>query len=120
MLKNYDDPMTEFEGEMEPEAIIDYFRKKAVPVLGVFTENMADTVFRDGKNALFAFGTPEQFEPIKKGLYDLSIKNKENLIFSTSGVKGGIQERLADFIGVKAEDTPVIYILSDTRAKPNK
>ena len=121
MYKNYDEESTFFAGNLtNPTEIVNFFVEKAVPVMGRFTEKLADAIFRDGNNGLLIFAENSFLEPMKKNIYNLALKNKGSLVFTLSGVKDGMEERLANFIGVKQEDLPVVYIISDTRGTPNK
>jgi protein disulfide-isomerase A1 len=121
MYKNYDEETTAFTGPLtNPTEIVNFFVEKAVPVMGRFTEKLADAIFRDGNNGLLIFAENSFLEPMKKEIYNLALKNKGSLVFTLSGVKEGMEERLANFVGVKQEDLPVVYIISDTRGTPTK
>jgi len=91
MIKSYDTQIVEYEGMAEVSPINEFFKQKAVPVLGKFTDKMAGYIFGDGKNALFIFSTPEFLESIKTDVYQLAIENLGKLIFSTSGVSEGME-----------------------------
>jgi len=84
----------------------------SVPTLIEFSEDYIEPIFGQRKPAIILFRNKEDSESDFANTFkDAAIKLKGKIIFVVSGIKDGIQHRLADFIGVDEKQVPTIRIL---------
>ena len=75
-----------------------------------FSEDYIEPIFADQNPAMILF-TGETGTAYQETFAAAAKELKGDVLFVTSGATDGIQARLADFIGVTAEDTPCIRLL---------
>lgn len=75
-----------------------------------FSEDYIEPIFADQNPAIILF-TEETGTAYQETFAAAAKELKGDVLFVTSGATDGIQARLADFIGVTAEDTPCIRLL---------
>lgn len=84
----------------------------SVPTLIEFSEDYIEPIFGQKKPAIFLFrGKEDEDKPFSKAFADAANSLKGDILFVKSDVKEGIQQRLAEFIGVEASQLPTLRIL---------
>jgi hypothetical protein len=86
-------------------------KANSVPSLFEFEEEYIEAIFGNRQNAMILF------DSVREGAHhdafaQASKDAKGKILFSRSGVTGGIQERLAEFIGVTAADMPTLRLIN--------
>lgn len=84
--------------------------KNSVPTLIDFSEDYIEPIFGKGRKAAILF-SDEQDTTYGKVWAEAAKTLKGDILFVKSG-KEGIQNRLAEFVGVSSNDTPQIKLLS--------
>lgn len=81
-----------------------------VPTFFEFTEEEIEAVFGQQQPCVFLFTADKDAAYVK--VYEEAAKaNKGKMLFAWAGISEGIQERLAEFIGVTAEQLPSAWAL---------
>lgn len=108
LFRNFDESPLAWNGEGD---VTDWLKANSVPTLFEFAEEYIESIFGNRQNAMILFDTEREgahHDAFKQASKDL----KGQILFTTSGVKGGIQERLAEFIGVTEADLPSLRIVN--------
>jgi protein disulfide-isomerase A1 len=111
VFRNFDNSPVHFEGEQNEEAAAAFFEKASVPMLIVFSEDYIEPIFGKGKDALILF-TDDASAPFNKVFQEAAEQLNGQILFVTSGTQNGIQQRLAEFLGVDAASAPTVRLLS--------
>lgn len=84
----------------------------SVPTLIDFSEDYIEPIFGQRRPAIFLFRSKSDSDSeLSKVFKEASEKLKGQILFVTSGVSDGIQQRLGEFIGVDEKSLPTIRLL---------
>ena len=78
-----------------------------------FSQTYFETVFEQGKAAVLLF-LDQDNQTQSRSLIPLckaALNKSFNMAYSYSGFKEGVQQRLAEFIGVSEEKLPMLFII---------
>ena len=114
LYKPFDELQNNYEGEFNQGAVRKFLADNSVPTLIEFSEEYVEDIFGKNKNTIFLFAdvNSEAYPAQKESMAKLAEENKGKLLFSVSDVKEGMQQRLAEFLGVKGADLPTAYIVN--------
>lgn len=122
LFRKFDEPKVTYAGAWEAKELARWVEENSVPTLIDFSDEYIEPIFQKQKPAIFLFRDEESSE--QKALDDAFGKaataNKGKLIFSVSGVTKGIQQRLAEFVGVTETDIPRIVLIEFASAGVDK
>ena len=119
ILRNFDDGVTPYTGAHTAEALGDFAKTLISPRLINFDEDSIDPIFGKKASAIMLFSN-EKDTAYHKVFAEAADKFQGKILFVKSTTTDGIQQKLADYIGVGAKDTPtirVIKFLSDDMEK---
>jgi len=109
--RKFDESPLNYAGASTEDDLVAFGKTSSVPRLITFSEDFIEPIFGDRNPAVILFteetGTPYQ-EVFTKAATDM----QGEILFVTSGVTDGIQSRLAEFVGVTADDMPTVRIIS--------
>lgn len=108
--RNFDEPKVAYTGEHEVEALSAWAKANSVPTIFEFGEDHIEPIFQNRQSAVFLFSEDKDAD-YQKVFNDAAHAHKGKILFSTSGVSAGIQERLGEFLGVTKEDMPTMRIV---------
>jgi protein disulfide-isomerase A1 len=108
LFRNFDDSPVAWNGEGD---LTSWLNSNSVPSLFEFEEEYIEAIFGNKQNALILFDTAREGSH-HEAFAQASKDAKGKILFSTSGVAGGIQERLAEFIGVTEADCPTLRLIN--------
>lgn len=111
VIRKFDEPKVAYSGEMNKDAIVDWMASQSTPTIFEFSEDYIEPIFQNRGNAIFLFSEDKE-AAYQKVFADGAVTHKGKVLFSTSGVSSGIQERLGEFLGVTKEDMPTMRIVS--------
>lgn len=113
LFRSFDEPKVTFEGDFETAALTKFVEDNSVPTLIEFSDEYIEPIFQKQQPALFFFKDPasEEHKKIEENFSKAATELKGRIFFSTSGTSEGIQARLAEFVGVTAEDVPLIVLI---------
>lgn len=116
LFRNFDESPVVYSGSTSSSAVIDWMNAQSVPTLIDFGDDYIEPIFGQRKAAVFLFRNTEDDESdFSKTFADAALKLKGDILFVKSGVKDGIQHRLAEFIGVEESMLPTIRILNPAK-----
>lgn len=106
IIRNFDtSPVVYTEGSMSA-----WMDSNSVPILFEFSDDYIESIFGKRNAAIILF-TDDKESDHMKAFAAAANDMQGTILFGHSGVSGGIQERLAEFIGVGAADMPTLRIL---------
>ena len=111
--RNFDEPTVVHTGEITKKAIADFVASSSIPTLVEFSDEFIEPIFQNQSPAVFLFVNKDNDEHAKhiEALREAAVANKGKIIFAHSGVSSGIQQRLAEFVGVTETDLPRLMIV---------
>ena len=113
LVRKFDETHLVYEGATwETAPIIDWMLASSVPTLITFSEDFIEPIFGQRKAAIFLFRSASDSDSSFSQTFAEAAKQlKGDIIFVQSGVTDGIQQRLAEFVGVDESSLPTIRIL---------
>lgn len=113
LSRTFDDSPLAYTGFVDYTGLLKWAKAATVPTLITFSEDFIEPIFADHQPALILFTADEGTD--YQGVFGQAAKDQQGeILFVTSGVTDGIQERLAEFIGVTSEDLPTMRLISPT------
>ena len=113
LFRKFDEPKVTFDGEFTKKAISEWITPNTVPTLIEFGDDYIEPIFQKQQPAIFLFVDNDStdhkalVETFDKAAHEF----KGEILFSYSGIKDGIQSRLAEFVGVTDSDLPRIVLI---------
>lgn len=112
LFRKFDESPLVFSGNWETTPIVDWLVTGSVPTLIEFSEDYIEPIFGQKNAAIILFRAAEEAAGELKNLFSKAASElKGKVLFVESGIKEGIQQRLAEFIGVEESQLPYIMIL---------
>lgn len=113
VFRKFDESPIVYQGKCEVTPVIDWLLGSSVPTLITFSADYLEPIFGQKKPALFLFRSEEDSSADFSKTYEQAAKElKGEVLFAVSGIKEGIQQKLAEFIGVEANQLPMIMLLN--------
>jgi protein disulfide-isomerase A1 len=113
LFRKFDESPLVFSGNFDTTPIVDWLVGSSVPTLIEFSEDYIEPIFGQRKSALFLFRNEEDASSDYSKLFEQAAKElKGDVLFVVSGVKEGIQQRLAEFVGVEESQVPTVTLLN--------
>lgn len=122
VFRKFDQSPITFSGNWDVQTAVDWLTSSSVPTLIDFSEEYIEPIFGQKNSAIFLFrGKNDESSDFAKTFEKAANDLKGSILFIVSGVSDGIQQRLAEFIGIDESQTPAIRILkpSDNMKKFN-
>lgn len=91
--------------------LADFMEESSLPSLIEFSEDYIEPIFGKGREALIFFSN-EKDSALHTKYAEISKDLKGEILFVQSGTSDGIQQRLAEFVGMDASTVPAIRLLS--------
>jgi len=91
--------------------LADFVEDSSLPSLIEFSEDYIEPIFGKGREALIFFSN-EKDSALHAKYAEISKDLKGEILFVQSGTSDGIQQRLAEFVGMDASTVPAIRLLS--------
>lgn len=112
LFRQFDTPTVVYSGAQETTPVVDFMLAQSVPTLIEFSEDYIEPIFGQRRPALFLFRSKSDSESaLSKVFKEASEALKGQILFVTSGVSDGIQQRLGEFIGVEEKQLPTVRLL---------
>ena len=117
-FRKFEDSPLAYSGAADKDALINWVKPLRVPTVFEFGEDEIEAIFGQQQPTLFLFrGAEDADKPFMTVFADAAKAHKGKMLFSYSGVSDGIQERLAEFVGVTAADLPTLRALQPADMK---
>ena len=113
IFRKFDDHTVVYGGSAwETTPIVDWMQASSVPTLITFSEDFIEPIFGQRKPAIFLFrSNADADKDLSKVFAEAASTLKGQILFVQSGISEGIQQRLAEFIGVTDANLPTIRLL---------
>ena len=113
VYRNFDEPIVVHTGDFSSKSLSEFVVTSSIPTLVEFSDEFIEPIFQNQNPALFLFVDSKKEEHAKHidALRAAAEANKGKIIFAHSGVTAGIQQRLAEFVGVTEDDLPRLMIV---------
>ena len=123
LFRPFDEPVVHFEGKTTDDAkITEFIEAQSVPTLIEFSDEFIEPIFQKQNAAIFLFRDAESADhkALQETFNKAAVENKGKILFSVSGATEGIQQRVAEYVGVKADDMPAILLIDFSPAGIDK
>lgn len=108
-FRQFEDKQVHYTGNADKDALMNFVKPLMVPTVFEFTEDEIEAIFGNQQNTVILFRDPKDKDAAFMKTFEEAAKaHKGKMLFAYSGVKDGIQERLAEFMGVTENDLPVL------------
>jgi len=109
-LRNFEDPIVPYTGAADKEALAAWVKPLMVPTVFEFTEEEIEAVFGQQQPTLILFrdNAADKDAAFMTVFSEAAKTHKGKMLFAYADVSGGIQERLAEFMGVTKENLPTL------------
>lgn len=111
IFRSFDASPVHFDGEHSFAALSAFIEVSSIPTLINFSEDYIEPIFGKGRDAIILF-TNDDSAAYNQVFAKAAEELKGQILFVQSGTENGIQQRLAEFIGVDAAACPSIRLLS--------
>ena len=113
LFRKFDEPRVVFDGEFTKKAIAEWIAPNTVPTLIEFGDDYIEPIFQKQQPAIFLFidNDSSDHKALVETFDKAANEFKGEILFSYSGIKDGIQSRLAEFVGVTDTDLPRIVLI---------
>jgi protein disulfide-isomerase A1 len=121
LFKKFDEKRNDFTGELTEENLQAFISKHGAPLVMKFDEKSAQLIFGKATPGIFLYrdNNSEKTVEFDKLFSELSPKLKGKLQVIVTDIKEGLETRLAEYIGITANDLPTVRI-HDTRSDLKK
>lgn len=111
LFKNFDEGRNILTNYSSLEEIYEFIETSATKLVSSFDESTAEFIFGRSNSAVFLYWDEEKHESLKNVLDQVAPKFREKKIyFVTSGIQEELEQKLAEYVGVKQEHLPVVKI----------
>lgn len=113
VFRQFDEPTVVFEGTLSTLALKKFVDNASVPTLIEFSDEYIEPIFQKQQPASFLFveKSNDEHQKLLSAYSKAAEAGKGQILYAHSGVSDGIQSRLAEFVGVTAEDMPRLMIV---------
>lgn len=111
LFKNFDEGKNVLTDLTSLEQIYEFIETSAMKFVSNFDESTAEFIFGRSNSAVFLYWDEEKHESYKNVLDQVAPKFREKKVyFVTSGINDELEQKLAEYIGIKQEHLPVVKI----------
>jgi len=108
-FRKFEETTVVYTGEPTKDALLTFVKPLMVPTVFEFSEEQVEPIFGQQQPLIVLFRTGKDTDAaFMKTFEDAAKANKGKMLFSYSDISSGIQEKLAEFMGVKSESLPIL------------
>lgn len=108
-FRQFEEKMVTYTGNADKDALMNFVKPLMVPTVFEFSEDEIEAIFGNQQNTVILFRDAKDKDADFMKVFEEAAKaHKGKMLFAYSGIKDGIQERLAEFMGVTDADLPVL------------
>lgn len=108
-MRHFEEKQVAYTGKADKDALMEFVKPLMVPTIFEFTEDEIEAIFGQQQPTIIMFrGDADKDAAFMSVMTEAATAHKGKMLFSYSGVKDGIQERLAEFMGVTEADLPTL------------
>lgn len=107
--RKFEETSIPYTGKADADALLEFVKPLMVPTVFEFSDEEIEPIFGQQQPTLFLFrsGTDKD-AAFMKTFEEAATANKGKMLFSYTDIKEGIQGRIAEFMGVTAEQMPTL------------
>ena len=108
--RKFEDQVMPYTGKADKDALIEFVKPLMVPTVFEFTEDEIEAVFGQQQPTVILFRNKatDDDAAFMTTFKDAAVTHKGKMLFTYSDVSEGIQERLAEFMGVTKDNLPTL------------
>lgn len=107
-----------YTGKADKDQLMNFVKPLMVPTIFEFSEDQIEAIFGNQQNTIILFQEKiDKSSDTFKTFEQAAQTHKGKILFAYSSIFDGIQERLAEFMGVVKEDLPTIRIIMPAEMK---
>lgn len=108
-FRKFETPINKYEGKPDKDSLAAFVKPLMVPTIFEFSEDEIEAVFGQQQTTIILFRSKTDKDAAFMSTFEEASKtNKGKMLFSYSDVADGIQQRLAEFMGITAENLPTM------------
>ena len=108
-FRQFEEKQVPYTGKADKDALIEFVKPLMVPTVFPFSEDEIEAVFGQQQDTLMLFIDEADKDAAFMKTYEEAAKvHKGKMLFSYAGISKGIQEKLAEFMGVTKDDLPTL------------
>jgi len=112
LFRQFETKVNAYSGAPDKDSLISFVKPLMVATVFEFSEDEIEAIFGNQQNTAILFRDPSDKDAAFMKTFEEAAKaHKGKILFSYSGITDGIQERLAEFMGVTKEHLPVLRII---------
>ena len=112
LFRQFEEKVNAYSGAPDKDSLMGFVKPLMVPTVFEFSEDEIEAIFGNQQNTAILFRDPSDKDAAFMKTYEEAAKaHKGKVLFSYSGISDGIQERLAEFMGVTKDHLPVLRII---------
>lgn len=117
-FRQFEEKQVAYTGKADKDALIEFVKPLMVPTVFSFSEDEIEAVFGQQQETLILFRDEADKDAAFMKTFDEAAKaHKGKMLFSYAGVSQGIQEKLAEFMGVTKADLPTLRAIMPANMK---
>jgi len=113
IFRQFDEPTVVYSGDVNVGSLKSWISDSSVPTLIEFSDEYIEPIFQQQQPAAFLFieKTKDEHKKLLDAFESAATTGKGKILYAHSGVKDGIQQRLAEFVGVESSDLPRLMVI---------
>ena len=112
LFRHFEEKVNAYSGAADKDALMTFVKPLMVPTVFEFSEDEIEAIFGNQQNTAILFRDPADKDADFMKVFEEAAKtHKGKVLFAYSGITDGIQERLAEFMGVTKDNLPVLRII---------
>ena len=109
LLKQFDDLRVDYTGKLSQNEVTEFINGNRLPWVVPFGDEAIDAIFKKLAPGLFLF--TDDYSKYEKDLAGLSQEFKGQLVFSYADLNVPDNNRLSEYLGVKASEQPAVVVV---------
>jgi len=107
--RKFEEQVMPYSGKADKDALVEFVKPLMVPTVFEFTEDEIEAVFGQQQPTVILFRAKSDADAAFMATFkDAAVTHKGKMLFTYSDVSDGIQERLAEFMGVTKDNLPTL------------
>jgi len=108
-FRKFEETTMVYAGTADKDALMEFVKPLMVPTVFEFTEEEIEAIFGQQQATVILFrGDADKDAAFMSTFTEAATTHKGKMLFAYSGISNGIQERLAEFMGVVEADLPTL------------
>lgn len=120
-FRKFEENQIPYTGEADKDSLINFVKPLMVPTVFEFEEDHIEAIFGQQQPTVFLFRSAADKDAAFMATFEQAAKaNKGKMLFAYAGISDGIQERLAEFMGITEDALPSLWAMLPADMKKYK